>query len=387
MRSHTVILGFWTQTCVACLARNPPRADGYEVEVIVVDNSPWSPAIYGITRTELCTAVPNLRTWNNNKSNKFHASALDCVVNDFNFDYLMALETDVMVLRPGWLQWFIDQMQGDDYAVGAWHHEQFINPSCTLYRGDVLRDMYNWCKDRGADAELLRWGPRFENSQLISLRQPERDYQSWYGEQIDWIAGPFAEKRGFSEGLVLKEKPSGQDKGPGWYEPGQQLHHWAVQTGYTYTVCPTLTTNRADSLPLQTLYGAWGHNLEASYPPTARLGCARRGHDPQRQLEAVELFGNAYTAHLWGGTRALDILKHAVTCQFVKSNTPMWLAREARFWKAVVPPEVQAQTLNLIRKYGWHITGQGNNVPRGDSRDRAAADFVRECYSEGGVTW
>ncbi len=97
------------------------------------------------------------------------------------------------------------------------------------------------------------------------------------------------------------------------------------------------------------------------------------------------MFGNAETVHLWGGTRALDIIKHDVTCQFVKSNTPVWLAREARFWRQVVPSDVQQQTLDLIRKYGWHITGQGQNYV--SDRDRASAEFVRNCYKEGGVEW
>ena len=352
---------FWTQTCIASLMRNPPVAKNCEVEIVVIDNSPWSPAIKGVDH-----AVRNAFLWvhPNHKSNKFHASALDCIVDQYDFDYLMALETDVMALRPTWLQWFVDQMRATDYAVGMWHHEHFVNPSCTLYRGDVLRDMLVWCKTN-KEPDTLRWGPQFKNTQLIAVKQPERDYRDWHNEQIDWIAGPFAEKRGWPEGTELKEKPSGQEKGPGWYEPGQQLHHWAVEKGYTYTVCPTLTTN-IDNVPVQTFYGS-------SIP------------NPQRQLEAVEMFGNAETVHLWGGTRALDIIKHEVTCQFVKSNTPKWLAREARFWKAVVPPDVQTQTLELIRKYGWHITGQG--ADHVTERDKAAAEFVRECYKEGGVEW
>jgi hypothetical protein len=247
------------------------------------------------------------------------------------------------------------------------HHEQFINPSCTLYRSSVLREMDVWCKTH-PNRDELRWGPNFSLSQPVSARQPERDYQGWFDDNVSWLAGPFAEKRGWPEGTILKEMPSGQLKGPGWYEPGQQLHHWAVQAGCTYTVCPTLTTKRDDGLPLQTLYGS-------TMP------------DPQRQLEPVELFGNAETVHLWGGTRALDIIKHDVTCQFVKTNTPMWLAREARFWKHVVPLKIQEQTLELIRKHGWHITGQGNNILDGDTRDRKAVEFVRACYKEGGVEW
>lgn len=354
---------FWTQTCVASLHRNPPRADGYDIKIVVVDNSPWSPAIKGIRNTELGN-LEGLSVIPNHKTNKFHASALDCVVEKYQFDYLMALETDVLALRPTWLQWFVDQMRSTDFAVGMWHHEQFINPSCTLYRGDVLDDMHTWCK-MSAPQDELRWGPGFSGTAPLDNNLPlsENPAEVLRGLK-DWISGPFAEKRGWMQGMELIERPSGQLKGPGWYEPGQQLHHWAVQAGYTYTTCPTMTTNRSDNLPLQTLYG--------SVMP-----------DPQRQLEAVEMFGNAETAHMWGGTRALDILKHPVTCNFVKSNTPMWLAREARFWKQVVPEDVQKQTLDLIRKHGWHITGQGSDHV--SDRDREAAAFVRECYKGGGV--
>lgn len=367
----------WLQTCVFCLLRYPPQAKGFNVEVVVVDNSPWSPAIKGLTalvrRPE--KGLPddghwwshnNLTVIPNHKTNKFHASALDCVVEKFDFDYLMALETDVMVLRPGWLQWFIDQIQPTDYAVGAWHHEQFVNPSCTLYRGEALRKMAEWCWTEAPQDEL-RWGPDFSLSAPLDNNLPLSENPAQVLLNLkEWIGGPFAEKRGFPAGTLLKEPPSGQCKGPGWYEPGQQLHHWAVHCGWTYTVCPTLTTKRADDLPLQTLYGT-------TMP------------DPGRQLEAWELFGAAETAHLWGGTRALDILKHPVTCQFVKGNTPMWLAREARFWREVVPPDVQTRTLELIVEYGLHTTGQGTDHVT--ERDREAAEFVRQCYTQGGVEW
>lgn len=378
--SHTF---FWTQICLASLARNPPRADGFECEVVVVDNSPWSPAILGVHK--ICTLLPVLgqtSVLKNYKSNKFHASALDCVVEKFDFDYLMSLETDVLACRPDWLQWFVDQARPTDFAVGAWHHEQFVNPSCTLYRGDVLREMSKWCRkelylpfgDRQgvlhcAPQDELRWGPNFSRADPLDHNLHNAENPAEVLRNIrEWVSGPFAEKRGFPEGTVLREPSSGQHKGPGWYEPGQQLHAWAVDRGYTYTVCPTLTTEVTPGLPLQTLYGA-------GMP------------DPGRQLEAVELFGNCRAAHMWGGTRALDILKHPVTCNFVRTYTPYWLAREARYWRATVPPEIQAETLELIRKWGWHTTGQGNDAVGGDARDRKAAEYVCACYAEGGVEW
>lgn len=373
--SHT---WFWTQTCVASLMRNPPRAEGYEVMTVVVDNSPWSHAIKGITETRLFD-MPGLVVIANSKSNKFHASALDFIIEDgLPFDLLMALETDVMALRPTWLQWFVDQLRPTDFAVGMWHHEQFVNPSCTLYRGDVLREMDKWCKNH-PDPNVLRWGPRFGKTAPIDDRLPAeipgdsttiqhmktltQDQEAILKDFKSWIAGPFAEKRGWPAGTELSDQPTGQLKGPGWYEPGQQLHHWAVEAGHTYTICPYMTTE-VGGLPVQSLYGQ-------SMP------------NPQRQLEAEEMFGNAETVHLWGGTRALDILKHPVTCQFVRKHTPGWLAREARFWRQVVPPDVQEATIDLIRRRGWYITGQGSD--RVSDRDREAEAFVKECYATGGV--
>ncbi len=360
--SHT---WFWSQVCVASLLRNPPFVSGFETGVVVVDNSPWSPAIRGITDTPYCADVAVV---GNYKSNKFHASALDCVVENEDFDYLMAMETDVLALRPGWLQWFVDQMRPTDYAVGHWHHEQFINPSCTLYRGDALRKMMKWCKE-AAPQDELRWGHEFNKTAPLDNNIPKG--HPAVKDMLSWIAGPFAEKRGFPAGTILKEQPSGQEKGPGWYEPGQMLHHWAVNEGHTYTVCPTTTTKvpaaTGGEMPVQTLYSEQLHN-------------------PQRQYDPDELFHcTGQTVHLWGGTRALDILKHDVSDPFINAHTPMWLAREARFWNAVVPPDVRARTLELIVQYGWHYRGQG--TPDITQRDRDAAEFVRACYREGGVEW
>jgi hypothetical protein len=366
--SHTWM---WTQTCLASLLRNPPEATGFETEIVVVDNSPWSPAIRGLTDTSFAdrfAADGVLIDWMANyKNNRFHASALDCIVEKRDFDYLMALETDVLALRPTWLQWFVDQLKPTDFAVGHWHHEAFINPSCTLYRGDVLRSMAEWCKTKAPQDEL-RWGEDFSLTAPLDNNLPlSHNPAEVLAGLKEWIGGPFAEKRGWPEGTTLKESPSGQQKGPGWYEPGQMLHHWAVNEGYTYTVCPTATTQLqrpTGPMPVQTFYG--------NAPPAF-----------DRQLEYAEMQGIAETVHLWGGTRALDILKHAVTCNFVGTNTPFWLEREARFWRDGVPPEIQKETLELIRKYGWHYKGAG--TPEVTDRDREAVKMVEGCYANGGV--
>lgn len=350
---------FWLQSCMTALQRFKPA----NADIVVVYNSPWCPAIRGITETRLGDGV---KVVVNAKHNKFHASALDYAVEQFGsqYDYLMAWETDVLALAPDWLDWFFASLKPTDYATAHYHHEKFLNPSCTLYRTKPILEMLDWCR-ANQEPDKLRWGERFENVQDTQVRQPAHDYAEWFNDNVSWIVGPFADKRGWPAGTVLKEPPSGQHKGPGWYEPGQMLHHWAVQAGYTYTVCPTWTWEREAGLPMQTVYGVLGTG-----------GCA---------MEAADLFGypGAKTAHLWGGTRALDILKHPVECNFVRSNTPMWLAREARFWRHIVPADVQAQTLDLIRKHGWHTTSiDGRPV---QDRDREAAKFVEQCYLAGGI--
>lgn len=340
---------FWTQTCVASLHRYPPKAEGFETQIVVVDNSQWSPAIRGITDTRLGEGVT---VWANTKTNPFHASALDDVVCHFEFDYLMALETDVVALSPEWLQWFVNLIEdGGRFAVGHWHHEQFVNPSCTIYRGDVLREMNVWC--RANTSEEMRWGLDFSSSMLLNPGD------------LAWVAGPFAEKRGFPQGHQCVHRPSGQQKGFGWYEPGQQLFHWATDRGYPYMVCNTAHTEQSAGRPDHTLYGK--DQQSASSSP----------------LEMAQLWGRGYTAHLWGGTRALDIIKHEVSDQFVRNSTPAWLRREARFWKEAVPQDVQEQTLALIRQHRWHYRGQG--TAEVTDRDRAAAAYVESIYREEGI--
>lgn len=342
----------FSQVFLACLKRYPPLAEGYEVKVIVADNSwDWSPSIRGVKETSLGEGVEVV---NNPKTNKFHASGLDHIIENYEFDLFMALETDVAALKPGWLQWFVNQMETDarNFAVGHWHHEQFVNPSCTLYRGQTLRDMLKWCKDNKSTS--MRWGHEFGEELLA--------HESYY----DWVSGPFAEKRGWPEGTVLTEKPSGQLKGPGWYEPGQQLYHWAKQNGWNHVLCENTTVWKRDGLPVGTYYGHGG------------------GTPPDVNLQINQMWGLAYIVHLWGGTRALDIIKHKVPADdFVAQTMSFWLNREATFWLQSVPEDVQKRTIELIKQYGWHYKGQG--TPDTTDRDREAAKLVESYYRQAGI--
>lgn len=361
--SHTWM---WTQTCIACLKRFPPVADGCETKIVVVDNSwSWSPSIRGIKETSLGDGI---EVFNNPKTNRFHASALDAAIERYDFDLLMALETDVAALHHKWLQWFVDQIERDPntFAVGHWHHESFINPSCTLYRAKPLREMLAWCK-ANTEPDVLRWGEGFQNVQPIAARQPERDYLQWFGDTIEWLVGPFAEKRGWPAGTVLRHPPSGQLKGPGWYEPGQAFYHWAMESGLNPVIAPTTTVLRRAGLPVATYYGD-----------------PFKDGAPGHHIELNQMWGIAYIVHLWGGTRALDIIKHRVDADdFVSQNMSFWLQREARYWQQAVPEDVRAQTVALIKKHRWHIKGEG--TPETTDRDRDAAAFVEHFYRQAGI--
>ena len=187
--SHTWL---WTQICLTGLGRFPPKAEGFECKTILVDNSwEWSPSILGVVDTKLNEVASIVR---NDAPLKLHGSALDSVLRWFECDYLMALETDVLALREGWLQWFVDQMAPDAYAVGALREDgdKWLSVSCTLYNASVLRTMDQ----------------------------------------------PFAEKRGDE-----------------WWEPGKWITYQCRAKGIPEVICPSRLTGRHNALPLGTDYG------------------------------------------------------------------------------------------------------------------------------------
>lgn len=328
--SHT---WFWTQSFITTLNRFRPKMDGVEIQVVLVDNSwPWSPTIKGIEDTALAEGITILK---NPKPNKFHPSALDAAMNTFECDLFMALETDVQILRHGWLDEFVRRLGPNDYAVGAWHHEQFVNPSCTLYRASVIREMKKWCD---AKPNLLAyWGDGFATATDIEIH-PEQH------------PGPFEERRGWAPNSAMKVSPSGQRKGPGWYEPGQALHHWATEAGHTVSVMDTHTT-RDDQRQIPT--GTYYEN----------------GRPPNDAHMAV---------HLWAGTRALDLLKHSVTDPAVYNNMFWWMDREAKLWLRTVDKDVQAKTVKMVRELGWYTRAM-------DDREREAVTRINHGYREAGI--
>lgn len=328
--SHT---WFFPQVALTKLLQFDPGVP--DCEIVVVDNAwDWSPSIRGVADIPFFNKAvisPNAR------SSKWHGTALDHVIDNFDADYLFAMESDVMVLRDGWLKWYMKKIMPTDYAVGHWHGEQFINPSATLYNMKILKQASK--EFRANKDPNMYWGPNFEKAESIIPH---------YDKFLDDV-GAFSEKRGFPPGTILKgPHPTGQMRGPGWYEPAQQLHHWAVEQGYSYTALDCLHEVDQDrQIPIGTFYSEKG----------------------------IE---EAYVVHLWGGTRALDILKHHISDPTVVNNFEYWLEREARYWKLVVPEDVQKQTLGLIKKWGWY-------TKETTERDMEAVKLVEAAYRKGGI--
>lgn len=348
--SHT---WFWPQTCLTKLFKyKTGLEDKAKVAFFVVDNSwEWSPANKGIINiTKFSSNVFWVR---NTKNSKGHATALDFIVEKCRTtdlfitkpDYLFAMETDVLVNRDGWLKWYFDKIQKNVnpkrvYACGHWHAEQFINPSATLYNIEILLQAEEDFK-KNKDPNMY-WGKNFQNSESVI------PHDARFMEDV----GPFSEKRGWPPGTVLKTQPTGQLRRAGWYEPGQQLHHWAVEKGYNYIVVPCNHEVHSERMiPIGTSYGS----------------------DPYRP----------YIVHLWGGTRALDLLKRRVEDPTVLNNMEHWLKREATYWKSIVPLDIQKQTLELIKEYGW--AKFENESEKEKERREKAIKIIQECYEKGGI--
>src|SRR3990167_10197228 len=96
--SHTWL---WPQTCLTQIKKFNPGVE--DCEIIVVDNAwDWSPAVRGL-------GLFYVTVVNNQRQSKWHGTALDYVIDTFDADYLFTMESDVMVLRDGWLKWYLDK--------------------------------------------------------------------------------------------------------------------------------------------------------------------------------------------------------------------------------------------------------------------------------------
>ena len=325
--------------CLSQLIKFDPGMS--DIRVVIVSNSyEWCPSIENMINLSARDDLPfPIEVVKNDRASKWHGTALDYVVEYYDCDYLFTMEPDVLVLSDDWLLWFMHQIgeekEKPNFSVGHWHGEGFINPSATLYRMQILKDSLSVF--RANQDPNMYWGPEFSRSENILAH---------YDRFLEDV-GPFSEKRGWPPGTKLKgSSPSGQMRGPGWYEPAQQLHHFAEENNWDHVSVPCRHDIHPDrAIPVGTFYG----------------------EDP-----------DFYLVHLWGGTRALDLLKHLVSDPTVLNNMEFWLKREAEIWKQIVPKEQQEVTLRLIKEKGWF-----NRLMT--EREEAAVRTVMGHYEKGGL--
>lgn len=331
--AHTIL---YQDICLSQLLKFDPGIN--DIKVVIVSNAfDWSPTIENMVDLALDDHHPfQIEVAQNDRAAKWHGTALDYVVEYYDSEYLFTMEPDVLILADDWLKWFLEKAKnGNIFSVGHWHGEGFINPSATLYRMDALKDAFS--EFRANQDPNMYWGPNFERFQSI-LPHYDRFLED---------VGPFSEKRGFSPGTKLKgPEPSGMLRGAGWYEPAQQLHHWAVEKGYDYEAVP-----------------------------------CRHDIDPERSIPIGTYYGNEpdfYLVHLWGGTRALDLLKHPVEDPTVKNNMEFWLKREAELWMKLVPEDRKEVTRRLFKEKGWF------NREISDREAHAVREILK-YYQAGGI--
>lgn len=331
----------WLASCLSRLNKFDPGVDN--VKIVVVDNS-WEWATAGLQMGVLPKPAwaGDLIYAHNDRASCWHGTALDYVVEHHgdDADWLFAMETDVLTLQDGWLKYYMDVKGAvptgsvdTTFAVGHWHGEQFINPSATLYNMAALRDAFK--EFRANKDPNMYWGENFEKSENII------PHYTRFLEDV----GPFSEKRGWPPGSIILPAPTGQLRGPGWYEPGQQVYHWSRLKGMVSYVLPcNHVVDEQRMIPTGTFYGP----------------------EPY------------YLVHAWGGTRALDILKHPVSDPTVINHMGYWLMREAKVFQEVVPEEVQADVISIIKKHGWFNRAM-------TEREIGAVKTIEDHYRKGGI--
>ncbi len=287
----------WLQSSIYSLKAN---SNVVESDIYVACTWPGHPSIRAITTNDLGHGVTTIDCQRRKHS---HATGLEEILEhiaDKGYDYMFCMETDCKALRPGWLDWFVNQVK-DDPQIGIagffWHegdHHYNINPSGTLYKMDMLLQYHKEARENNSDVFYHPNGNRLGTDAGMD-------------PTIKDLVGCFAETRGIKDptpqqlDVIVKGVPQAA-----WFEPGAWLYarlqgEWKevrVQCDHIYMQYPGHTA------PEGTYYGGKAE---------------------------------AYFIHYWGGTRAYDWKKHPINDNFVRSCAPAWIAREDKIWRETVP--------------------------------------------------
>jgi len=273
-----------------------------EADIYVAATWPGHPSIEAITETALGEDVTVMDCIRRRQS---HATGLDEILEliwDDDYQYMFCTETDCLATKPGWLDWFVQQIESKEncgmagffWNEGTNHYN--INPSATLYDVNMLKKYHKECTDNN---EGIFWHPRGNRA----------DTDPGMDSNIKVVAGVFSETRGIKDPNPRQKQEI--EKGvpqAAWFEPGAWLYYRSLGE-YEHV-----------AVPVDHIYQKWAG-----------------GRAPEGTYYGGK--ANPYFVHFWGGTRAWDHLKHPVSDRFVKGCSPQWLDREHRVWEQTVPEE------------------------------------------------
>ena len=302
----------WTQIAVASLLQHRNDAD---FSIIVVDNSSHHDSIKGITETDLgkhCRVIlPK------DPSRGGHQLALDHAIDIVETSWFVAWETDVRVMRDGWLDWLLAFVKDDYVAIVGWYwslgegvddNRHYISPAGALYRTSVLKRLKQECL---TNPDLAVCYGR-DMSQRINLAKEYPHTAGRFIPEGNW--GPFTECRGF--GNVY---PFPKDQ---WVpEPGNWIYNRCAMQWECVHVPGEIVQS----------------DLEVQ-----GLGL------PHKYTYVGPSEGEAYYIHYWGGSVSHNFQKHKIP-PWDAEKLPFWLGREHKIWNEVVPEEVKRVTI----ENGW----------------------------------
>lgn len=297
----------WTQIAVSSLLGHQ---NDTPFDIIVINNTPGHPSIRGITETTLGNLVKVVSP--TDPANTGHQLSLDQAIDLVETPWFLAWETDVRVLRDGWLDWMLSYAKDDYVAIIGWYWDagfddgrHYISPAGALYRTSILKRLKRECLDN-PDLSVC-WGR--DMSKRISLAS---EYAQTAGKLIpmgNW--GPFSECRGF--GNVY---PFQRDQ---WVpEPGNWIYNRCAMQWEVVHLPGAMVINekiRETGIPHKYTY----------------VGLSEK---------------EAYFIHHWAGSVSHNWEKHTIY-DFDVPKLSWWIEREHRLWNEVVPEDVRRQTIDL----------------------------------------
>lgn len=301
----------WTAIAVASLKAHKNNAD---FDIIVVDNSQGHDSIKTISETRLGEGVKIVNMPDPNLAG--HQIALDYCIDLVETPWYVAWETDVKVMRDGWLDWMLSYVKDDGVAIVGWYWKgdpefddsrHYISPAGALYRTSVLRMLKEECL-RNKDL-FVCYGA--DMSKRIDIM---KEYPHTGGKLIPMgLWGPFSEARGF--GNV--------------YPYSKTRDHWVPEPGnWIYNRC--VMQWECIHLP---------GKLADSDEEGKRIGT------PQKYAYIGPSEEESYYRHYWAGTVSHNYQKHKIP-PHDGVKLKWWLTREFNLWEEQVPEDVKKDCIN-----------------------------------------